>query len=53
MELVRIPHRDARERVKVLLENGIGDALHPLRDNVRDAVLEERRGLDGALHAAG
>ena len=53
MELVRILHRDAREGIKVLLENSIGDALHPLRNDMRDAVLEERRSLDGALHAAG
>lgn len=51
MELVGIGHGDLREGVKVPREDGFGDAVHAFWDDVLDAVLEERGGLDGALHA--
>lgn len=53
MELVRVRHRNLRELVEIARADRRGDGIHALRDDVRDAVLEERGSLDGALHAAG
>lgn len=52
VERVAVCHRDPREAVKVLLLDGGGDRLHACGDDLLDAVLEERGGLYGALHAA-
>ncbi len=41
MELVRVSHRDLRERVKVALEDGLGDVGHALRYDMLDTMLQE------------
>ncbi|KAF5385921.1 hypothetical protein D9615_002600 [Tricholomella constricta] len=53
MELVRVRHRHLCERIKVPALDRRGYSGHALGHDVGDAVLEEGRGLDGALHAAG
>ena len=53
VELVRVAHRHARKGVKVARADRLRDGAHALGDDRGDAVREERRGLDGALHPRG
>ena len=52
VELVRVFHRDGCKCVKVAFSDGFGDIAHPIGDD-GEALWEESRSLDGALHAGG
>lgn len=51
VELVRVLHGDLSESVKVFGADGFRDSLHALRHDMLDAMLQQGRGLNGALHA--
>lgn len=53
VEVVRVGHGDFGKSVKVALLDGFRDLEHAFGDDGLDAVLEQRRSLDGALHASG
>ena len=53
MELVGVPHGDLRKVAEVLVCDGALDIGHTGGDDGADAMLEERGGDDGALHATG
>ena len=49
VELIRVFHRDGCKCVKVTVSDGFDDVVHPIGDD-GEALWEESRGLDGALH---
>jgi hypothetical protein len=53
VEVVRVLHGQDGESLEVAVEDGLLHGLHALGDDVVGALLEEGRGGDGGLHAAG
>jgi hypothetical protein len=53
VEVVRVFHRQDGEGLEVAVENGLLHGLHALGDDIVGTLLEEGRGGDSGLHAAG